>query len=90
MYLSSPSLLLRREEGEPHLSMRCGGSPSEELASGSHPPVVVPPLEGEGPPRREHPLIQVCRLLLKSKPATQELGQLTNIHPCGNFSDTSS
>ena len=59
--------------------MRCGGSPSEELASGSHPPVVVPPLEGEGPPRREHPLIQVCRLLLKSKPATQELGQLITI-----------
>ena len=64
--------------------MRCGGSPSEELASGSHPPVVVPPLEGEGPPRREHPLIQVCRLLLcpedqRSKPATQELGQLITI-----------
>ena len=59
--------------------MRCGGSPSDELASGSHPPVVVPPLEGEGPPRREHPLIQVCRLLRKSKPATQELGQLITI-----------
>ena len=62
--------------------MRCGGSPSEELASGSHPPMVVPPLEGEGPPRREHPLIQVCRLLSSEgmrRPATQELGQLITI-----------